>query len=150
MGITKTEIQAHYIQPKNDGLALLPVNYKDEADYKYQSTSLSFYKYAKDKTNLTFYTDPEVLYEQRSVEWFGPVILITSSLITQNPEIISITCGVISSYLTDFFKGQKMPEVSVKVVYKETETEKTTEIEYKGSGEDLSKLQEAILEVAKK
>lgn len=150
MGITKKEIRAKHIQSKTDGIALLPVNYKDEDNYKYQSTSLSFFKYAKDKTEVAFYTDPEVLYEQRSVEWFGPVILITSSLLSQNPEIVSITCGVISSYLTDFFKGQKKPEVSVKVIYKETETEKTTEIEYQGNGEDLSKLQQAILEVAKK
>ena len=104
----------------------------------------------KNKIEINFYTDPEVLYEQRAVEWFGPVILITSSLMSQNPEIVSITCGVISNYLTDFFKGQKKPEVSVKVVYKETETDKTTVIEYKGSGENLSKLQDAILEVAKK
>ncbi|QIZ76462.1 hypothetical protein [Ferrimonas lipolytica] len=150
MGITKKEITVNHIKAKTDGITLLPINYREEEDYKYQSTSLSFFKYAKDKTEITFYTDPEILYEQRSVEWFGPVILITSSLISQNPEIVSITCGVISNYLTDFFKGQKNPEVSLKVVYRETEKEKITEIEYQGSGEDLSKLQEAILEVAKK
>lgn len=150
MEISTTEVKTGHIQCKAGGLTLLPINYKDEDCYKYPSTSLSFFKYLQDKTDVSFYTDPEVLYEQRSVEWFGPIILITSSLISQNPEIVSITCGVISNYLTDFFKGQKKPEVSVKVVYKETETGKTTEIEYKGSGENLSKLQDAILEVAKK
>lgn len=37
--------------------------------------------------------------------WEGPLIFFTSVFIIQNPYLIDIAIGVISNYLTDFFKG---------------------------------------------
>ena len=150
MSVTTKEISAPTFSCNNESIIILPINYVEQENHKYPSTSLSFYKYAKQSLEIDFFNTPELLFEQRSVEWFGPVILITSSALAQNSELISITCGVISNYLTDFFKGQDKPNMSLKVVYKETKTSKTTEIEYKGNGENLEMLRDAILEVAKK
>lgn len=150
MGITISETKAAHLDSNSDEIILLPVSFRKEDNYQYQSTSLSFYKYVRQRIKVSFFTEPKILREQRSIEWVGPGILITSSLVSHNPEIISITCGVISSYLADFFKGQEKPEVSIKILYKETETEKITEIEYKGCSNNLSQLRDAILEVVKK
>jgi len=150
MSVTTKEISAPTFSCNNESIIILPINYVEQENHKYPSTSLSFYKYAKQSLEIEFFNTPELLFEQRSVEWFGPVILITSSALAQNSELISITCGVISNYLTDFFKGQDKPNMSLKVVYKETKTSKTTEIEYKGNGGNLEMLRDAILEVAKK
>lgn len=150
MSVTMKEISTPTIGCNYEHIVILPINFLEQENHTYPSTSLSFYKYAKRSLEVDYLNDPESLFEQRSVEWFGPVILITSSALAQNSELISITCGVISSYLTDFFKGQNKPNISLKVVYKETKTTKTTEIEYTGNGENLSMLRDAILEVAKK
>ncbi|MFT6928155.1 MAG: hypothetical protein ACJAZP_003805 [Psychromonas sp.] len=150
MSITIKEINIPTIECDYENIIILPTNFTEQENHTYQSSSLSFYKYAKQSLEVDFLNTPELLFEQNSADWFGPVILITSSALTQNPELISITCGVISNYLSDCFKGKEQPEVSLKIVHKVTKTTKTTEISYTGSGENLSELRDAILEVAKK
>lgn len=70
--------------------------------------------------------------------------------LSENPELVSITCGVIANYVTDFFKGQKEPSVRLKVIHKETKTSKLTEISYEGDLEGLDKLEKSILEMVGK
>lgn len=91
----------------SEGVVILPHNYLSEDEEEYQSTTLSFYKYSKEKVEIACLTKPEIIVEQRSGEWFGPVLLFTSYSLSQNPALVSITCGVIANYVTDFFKGQK-------------------------------------------
>lgn len=46
---------------------------------------------------------PEIL--ENAFEWIGPLIFISYATISHNPHLISIATGVISNYLTDWFKG---------------------------------------------
>lgn len=137
-------------EPPSKGVVILPHNYLSDEKEEYHSTSLSFYKYSKEKVEIAYLTEPELLVEQRSGEWFGPLLLFTSTALSQNTELVSITCGVIANYVTDFFKGQKEPRVRLKVIHKETEISKLTEISYEGSLEGLDKLERSILEVVSK
>lgn len=131
-----------------ENLLILPENYYDKKGYRYYESSISFYKYAKDKLNIDFIESPKVLLEQRSGDWFGPVIFVSSLALTNNPVLISIATGVIANYLTDFFKGTKEPDVDVKIIYKETLKSKYTEIHYKGGSNGLSELNDAIKKIA--
>ena len=150
MKIKKRELETSKFEDNVAGVVILPQNYLSDGEYEYHSTTLSFYKYSQDKLKLDYFTEPELLVEQRSGEWFGPVLLFTSMSLSQNPELISITCSVIANYVTDFFKGQKTPTVRLKVLHKETKTSKLTEISYEGDLEGLAKLEESILKVANK
>ena len=91
-----------------------------------------------------------MLVEQRSGDWFGPLLFISSSALLQNPELVSIMCGVIANYVTDFFKGSYKPNIRLKVIHKETKTSKLTEISYEGGLEGLDKLEESINKIVSK
>ena len=150
MGIETNEIETDKLVEASKKVILLPQNYLAENDLNYHSTTLSFYKYSKEHLDIEYYSEPEILVEQRSGDWFGPVILLTSLAINENPQLASIICSVIENYVTDFFKGQKKPNIKLKVIYKETKSSKVTEISYEGDTEGLCKLESSILEVAKK
>lgn len=150
MSIEIKEIETDKLGDASKKVILLPQNYLSGNDLNYHSTTLSFYKYSKDHLDIEYYSEPEVLVEQRSGEWFGPVLLLTSLAINENPQLPSIICSVIANYVTDFFKGQKKPNIKLKLIFKETKSSKVTEISYEGDTEGLSKLESSILEVAKK
>lgn len=150
MGIETKEMEADKLGDASNKVMLLPQNYLSANDLYYHSTTLSFYKYSKEHLDIEYYSEPKVLVEQRSGEWFGPVLLLTSLAINENPQLASIICSVIANYVTDFFKGQKKPNIKLKVIYKETKSSKVTEISYEGDAEGLCKLESSILEVAKK
>lgn len=150
MEITVKEIDAPNFDCSSEDVVILPHNYQTDEDHEYHSTTISFYKYSRDKLDIKYFTEPELLIEQRSGDWFGPLLFISSSALLQNPELISITCGVIANYVTDFFKGTDKPNVRLKVIHKETKTSKLTEISYEGGLEGLDKLEESINKVVSK
>ena len=132
-------------------VTVLPVSSNECDLHNYSSTALSFLKYAKRDIDIELLSEPKTLVEQRSGEWFGPMILITSSLLSGNSALVSVLCGVVSNYLTDFFKGKsEEPVVKLKVLYKETKSSKTTEISYEGDIQGIESLEQSILEVVKK
>lgn len=49
---------------------------------------------------------PTPQISEKSFEsWMGPTIFVSLSLMSQNPELVSVALSVISNYLTDWFKG---------------------------------------------
>lgn len=129
------------------GIVILPYNYESNKNHTYNSTSISFYKYAKSKLEIKYFTEPELLVEQRSGDWFAPILFVSSVAMTQNPEMIAIALSVIANYVTDFFKGQDSPNIRLKIVHKETKTSKLTEIYYEGGLEGLKQLEVSINKV---
>jgi hypothetical protein len=150
MEITIKEINAPKLDVASQNIVILPNNYQSAEKHEYHSTTISFYKYTKGKLDIEYLTEPELLIEQRSGDWFGPLLLISSSALSQNPELISITCSVIANYVTEFFKGKESPKIRLKVVHKETKTSKLTEISYDGGLEGLKNLEESIYKIASK
>lgn len=150
MEITVKEIDAPQFDYSSNEVVILPHNYQSNENYEYHSTTISFYKYSKDRLDIKYFTEPELLIEHRSGDWFGPLLFISSSALSQNSELISITCGVIANYVTDFFKSTEAPNIRLKVIYKETKTSKLTEICYEGSVEGIDKLAASINKVVSK
>lgn len=150
MEITVKEIDAPQFDCSSEDIVILPHNYQSDEGYEYHSTTISFYKYSRDKLHIKYFTEPEMLVEQRSGDWFGPLLFISSSALLQNPELVSIMCGVIANYVTDFFKGSDKPNIRLKVIHKETKTSKLTEISYEGGLEGLDKLEESINKIVSK
>lgn len=78
---------------------------------------------------------------EKYLEWIGPLIFFASTAIIQNPTMIDIAIGVISNYLTDFFKGMIKDEKKVKLkVVVETKYGSYKKVEFEGPSEGLKEL----------
>lgn len=144
MSIEVIELKNLQVDTVNTEVMILPYNYGDDEGLMYDSTAISFYKYSKDKLDIRYYSNPEILVEQRSNEWFTPLLFVSSAAMSLTPELTSILCGLIANYVTDFFKGQSTPDVRINVIYKETKNSKLTKISYEGDLEGLDKLKDSI------
>jgi hypothetical protein len=78
---------------------------------------------------------------EESFEWIGPIIFFTATFISQNPHLIDISIGVISNYLTDWFKGIRKEERKTKLdIIVETPSGVYKKIRYEGSPDGLKDL----------
>jgi hypothetical protein len=82
---------------------------------------------------------------QHALEWIGPVILISAAAVSQNPEIVSITLGVISNYLTDWFRGEPKENRSASLtIVKETKDGDYKRVDYSGPAEGLREVKDIL------
>jgi hypothetical protein len=78
-------------------------------------------------------------------EWVGPTILFTSTLISQNPQLIEISLGVIANYLTDWFKGfPKRQRLAKLDIVAETKSGTYKKLHYEGDAKGLKDLPKII------
>jgi hypothetical protein len=78
-------------------------------------------------------------------EWVGPTILFTSALITQNPQLVDIALGVISNYLTDWFKGLPKEQKKARLnIVEETRSGSYKRLQYEGDVEGLKELPKIV------
>jgi tagatose-1,6-bisphosphate aldolase non-catalytic subunit AgaZ/GatZ len=133
-------------------LALLPINF-DTADSKdelvHEDAVLTVRKLWRQAgiTETKLEKEGEKFsYEQRkSFEWVPPIIFVSASVLSQNPDLVSIALNVISTYLTDYFKGivgDKTVKFDIIV-----EQNKSKRIHYEGSLEGLDELTQVIKEI---
>lgn len=124
-------------------LMIIPDSTENEQNI-YSSDTISFHKYANNqKIHLNYITKPNLLLEQRSAEWFGPTILVTTAALTQNPELISITLSVLANYLTDYFKGRKEPKIKISFITQKSKTQ-FTKLDYEGDKEGLKEFEKLL------
>lgn len=83
--------------------------------------------------------------QNNDVTWFAPTIFVAAGVISTNPHVISVALGVLSNYLTDFFKG-KLGERNIKVSFVvEQDLSRTCKrVEYEGNVEGLHALADVI------
>lgn len=85
--------------------------------------------------------------EKDFVGWVGPIIFVSAALLSQDPNAISVALGVVSNYLTDWFRGvvgEKRAKLDIVV---ETAESKYKRIRYDGSIDGLRELPEILREV---
>lgn len=84
---------------------------------------------------------------QKSIAWYGPILLFTIAELSQNPQLLSVSLGVISNYLAERFAGNTVEEsqVELSVVVEKTKTKTTRKLDYKGPIEGLKVLEERVL-----
>jgi hypothetical protein len=132
-----------------DGVVLLPLTFESA-----QNPNDLIYAAGTDTVRKLLVQEgiPTVKLEQESphlekhaLEWMGPVILFTAAAISQNPAIVSVTLGVISNYLTDWFRGvpKENRTASLKLV-KETKGGYYKSLYYKGPAENLSQVKDIL------
>jgi hypothetical protein len=78
---------------------------------------------------------------KKGVEWLGPTLFFGSALLTQNPAAVTIALNMISTYLTDLFRGFPGGRpVKLTVIVERNGKMRNKRIEYTGSAEGLKEL----------
>lgn len=150
MSLEVTEIEASFPQAALGKILLLPSDFaSDPAPARYHSNSLSFFKHSSETLKLAYLNQPTALLEQRSGEWFAPAMLITSQFMASHPNVVSIVCNLISSYIYDIYKGGTKPKVRITVLCEKKGASKFVRIDYEGEVDGLTTVQAAIDKVLK-
>ena len=139
------------------GIVLLPKNFEemeslDESVHFSSSTTVSKLLHKANLTALVVEQEGEQKrLVQKNVTWYGPILFFAVAELSSNPQLLTVSLGVISSYLTTLFKGAPKDEVeiSLNIVTEQTKTKKTRKFEYRGGIEGLKTLEHAILEEVK-
>lgn len=136
-----------------DGIAILPVNFEAarSADEFRQLSEASTVKTLLRNNNVLF---SEVRKEKPSYiqnnafEWIAPTLFVSASLLSQQPETISVSLSVIANYVTDFFRGfSGEKSIKLDIVVERTKSKTCKKVSYEGSVEGLKELADIVKEV---
>jgi len=138
------------------GLALLPRNFADakiKEDLLHESTAPTVRILLRQAgiTETALEREGERLHQAGQkdfAEWIGPIIFVSGALLSNNPQAISVALGVISNYLTDWFKGLTSGKNVRLDVVVEAGEEGYKRISYEGPVEGLRDLPQVVREVA--
>jgi len=132
------------------GLAILPDNLKrakSVSDLRQQVESDTVRTLLK-VNNITYVEifdedDQPPYVQQYGLQWFGPTLFISAGLLSQDPNALSVTLGVITNYLYDLFKGAKEGSASLNVIVEQADGS-CKEIRYCGPPDGLNKVAEIV------
>lgn len=121
---------------ENEGLTIIPTNYqKIEGEKFYTDSAMSFYKYARNKTDIEIYSAPDICLSQRSGDWFGPVFYVASFAI-ENYDIINTLLDLISGYLKETYGGKEL-NARFEIVAEDRKKGKFKSVKYEGPSGDI-------------
>ncbi len=129
---------------------ILPTNLlEQDSKYSIFENSTASIKKLLNENDLNidiFENDKETVYkDNRSIDWVIPTILITSTMITQNPLLVSMLTNIISSYVYEIFKGKsKNPTVKTKIIYKDEKKKKYFDCDYEGDNSGLCEINKML------
>lgn len=78
-------------------------------------------------------------------EWLAPTFFISYSILTGNPDLISLSLSIVGNYLTDFFKGMSGDKkVKIEIVVEKEQGKTYKKVTYEGDSKGLSELAEIV------
>lgn len=138
------------------GLSILPNNLAtaesidDLRQYVESDTVRTLLKAKKIPYVEIFNEDSQPPYlQQYGFEWFGPTLFVSTGLLLQEPNILSITLGIITNYLYDLFKGGKNGKVSLDIIVQQADGS-CKEVHYSGAPDGLSQIAQIVKELGSK
>ncbi|RAR63813.1 hypothetical protein C7401_10570 [Paraburkholderia unamae] len=81
--------------------------------------------------------------QRYSFEWFGPSLFVTAGLLSTDPNLLSVTLGIITNYLYDVFKGAKHGKATLDVIFQKKDGS-CKKIHYSGPPEGLGNIAEIV------
>ena len=95
-----------------EGIAILPENFEtatSATDLRHLSKASTIKKLFRSNgiphSEIRKENEKPAYIQNNAFEWVAPTLFVSASVLSANPEIISVSLGVIANYLTDFFKG---------------------------------------------
>jgi hypothetical protein len=139
-----------------EGLTLLPVNFDTAKSYE------EFVFRSEAATLRTLFRNSDLDVERllpagakpsyltnKSFEWTAPTLFVAASLWSDNASAINIALGLITNYLTDYFKGiGGSHKVKVSFVVEKTGSRICKKLSCEGTVEGLSTLASSIKALA--
>lgn len=148
--VSISEKLKHFGIPVPNGLAILPSNLataksiEELRQHVESDTVRTLLKASKIPYVEIFDEDNQPSYlQQYGFEWFGPTLFISTGLLSQNPNVLSITLGIITNYLYDLFKGSKSSKASLDVIIQQADGS-CKEVHYSGPPDGLSDIAKIV------
>ena len=140
----------------SEGVAILPVNFETATSKEGFShlAEASTLKTLLNSSNIPYSEirkkDEKTSYiHNNAFELIVPTLLFSASLLSHNPEAISVSLSVIANYLTDFLKGSgRGKNVKLDIVVEKTKSKTYKKISCEGNIDDITKLPDIVKEVA--
>lgn len=133
-----------------NGLAILPFNLatatsKDELRQHVESDTVRTLLLCNNIPHVEIFdeSDQPPYLQQYGSDWFGPTLFISAAVMLQSPHVLTVTLGIISSYLYDQFKGSKSGNTSLDVIVQD-ESGCCKTVIYKGPSEGLSEVADIV------
>jgi hypothetical protein len=84
-------------------------------------------------------------YNRKAADFYGPAIFVSLSMLSENPNVVSVALNLLSSYIYDRFKGTTGSKKVKLEIYVETKKNKAVKkIIYDGDASELHKLKDII------
>ena len=139
------------------GLAILPENFdraEEPSDLIYAATSATVRTLLRINQISLVLVRPNSVdrlkqVSLKSADWLGPTLFISAAMMSDNGNAVSVALGMISNYLTDFFRGRgTKPEVRLSFVVEHTPNRHYKHLRYEGPVEGIPSLADAIRAVS--
>jgi len=88
--------------------------------------------------------------DKRGADWFGPALFISSLMITENPNAVSVALNILSNYLSTAFGigGSPGSNARFKILVKNESSGVTKEISYDGPIDGIKELNKVVKSAA--
>ncbi len=142
--------------PPNE-ILIIPDNYeelKSPNDAIFAGPSITVKKLLTSKglkINLVDMKTETWTADKRGADWFGPTLFISSLLLSENKEAVSVALGVISNYISSAFGigGFRAESIArFKILVKNETSGVTKEISYEGPSQGIKDLEKVIKSAA--
>ncbi|WP_121965724.1 hypothetical protein [Myroides sp. N17-2] len=131
-------------------LAFVPENLdsvNDVNEFIYTETVIELNKYFENR-NIKIQTlggEPQLLRSRKNADIYLPSIFMTSSIILDNANTLSVILNIISNYIYDNIKGKiGVKKAQIEFIIEKKERGKYSKIDYKGDAEGLKQLEKII------
>lgn len=139
MKIRESELEMKY----SDKIIALP-SFGENSDRLYTTDAVNCIKFLRSKIDIEFYHNPNIFWEQRSINWLGPTLFLTGKLLSDNPDLLNILFDMISQYIKERTPSRDITNIQIKVICKKTPATKSLEIDYNGNIEGLKEIRDTI------
>ena len=124
----------------------------NKEDFIFTETIIELNKYFEIE-NLKldlFGGDTELYRSRKNADIYLPTIFFSLTAISQNPELISVSLNIVSSFLYDALKGTIGKKTAhIEFHFESKEKGKMKKIDYKGDAEGLKSLEKIITKALK-
>ncbi|PPX83804.1 hypothetical protein C3D70_12960 [Cronobacter sakazakii] len=139
--LKQEELNLNFSIGSAEQIYLLPVGYRKSPDStSYSESSISFIKGLKKRVPATFISSPESLVELRDANWFGPILLITAQVYSQNPDICQFIIDSVRDSLSGLIDRQNKARINLELVCETKADSRMVSVKYEGDEANLDKL----------
>lgn len=152
MEITVHNISAEYNTAEiNTSVVALPVLHLQHDRTTYAASTPSLLKHlTRSGITATYLSEPDSLFEQRSIDWFGPSLMILHSVYTANPDIFKVVLDAILSHTKQLYPSDSKPNLRFSIIMHEDDNSRTTDVQYEGDPTHFPELLKTLEKTWKK